>query len=128
LLVTGKVIFVSFKDLEVYKRSYRLALKIHRFSLTLPKYLQFDIADQIRRASRSIPSDIAEAYARAKSNKDRANLLSDAIGSNEEMLFNLKFMKDTKLLDQKRYAEWVSEYTVNGKQLFRLIESLKRKD
>lgn len=93
----------AFEDSEVYKRSYRLALEIHKFSLSLPRYLQFDIGDQIRklvsrrleirRASRSIPSDIAEAYARAKSNKDKVNLLSDALGSNEEMLFNLDFFR-----------------------------------
>lgn len=115
-----------YRDLEVYKRSYRLALEIHKFSLTLPKYLQFDICDQIRRASRSIPSDIAEAYARAKSNKDTINLLSDAVGSNEEMLFNLDFMKDVKLVDSKRYRKWFDEYTINGKQLFRLIQSLRK--
>lgn len=118
---------MSYRDLEVYKRSYRFALEIHKFSLTLPKYLQFDIGDQIRRASRSIPSDIAEAYARAKSIKDRVNLLSDAAGSNEEMLFNLDFMKDVKLMDSQRYRKWFDEYTINGKQLFRLIESLKRR-
>lgn len=119
---------MSYKDLEVYKRSYRLALEIHKFSLTLPRYLQFDICDQIRRASRSIPSDIAEAYARSKSNKDRKNLLSDALGSNEEMLFNLDFMKDVELVEIKQYLIWYEEYTVNGKQLFRLIQSLKREE
>lgn len=116
---------MSYKDLEVYKRSYQLALEIHGFSLNLPKYLQFDICDQIRRASRSIPSNIAEAYARAKSNKDRVNLLRDALGSNEEMLFNLDFMKDAKLVDEKSYLNWYQKYTINGKQLYRLIESLR---
>lgn len=119
---------MSYKDLEVYKRSYKLALEIHEFSITLPKYLQFDLADQIRRASRSIPSDIAEAYARSKSNKDRANLLSDALGSNEEMLFNLDFMKDANLLDLDKYEHFVEEYTINGKQLFRLIQSLRKEN
>ena len=51
---------MSYRDLEVYQRSFRLALEIHKFSLTLSKELQFDLADQIRRASRSIPSNIAE--------------------------------------------------------------------
>lgn len=119
---------MNYRELDVYKRSYRLAIEIHKFSLTLPKYLQFDVADQIRRASRSIPSDIAEAYARSKSNKDRVNLLNDAAGSNEEMLFNLDFMKDAELITKENYKKWFEEYTINGKQLFRLIESLKRKE
>lgn len=118
---------MSYKDLEVYKRSYRLALDIHKFSLTLSKYLQFDIADQIRRASRSVPSNIAEGYARSMSNRDRTNFLKMALGSNEEMLFNLEFLKDAQLMDNTLYEKWVPEYISNGKQLFRLIETLKQK-
>ena len=119
---------MNYRELEVYKRSYRLAIEIHKFSLILPRYIQFDIGDQIRRASRSIPSDIAEAYARSKSNKDRVNLLNDAAGSNEEMLFNLDFMRGVELIDKLKSDKWHEEYTINGKQLFRLIESLKRKE
>lgn len=117
---------MNYRDLEVYQRSYKLALEIHEFSLTLPKYLQFDLGDQIRRASRSIPSNIAEGYARAKSSKDTVNFLNDALGSNEEMLFNLDFLKDSKLIEKVLYLKWFNEYTINGKQLFRLILSLKK--
>ena len=116
---------MTYKDLEVYKRSYRLALEIHNFSLKLPKSLQFDIADQIRRASRSVASNIAEGYARARSNKDKINFLRMALGSNEEVLFNLEFLKDSGLMEKSLYTRWSSEYTSNGKQLYRLIESLK---
>src|SRR3989338_8020624 len=90
---------MTYKDLEVYKRSYRLTLEMHNFSLKLPKSLQFDIADQIRRASRSVASNIAEGYARARSNKDKINFLRMALGSNEEMLFNLDFLKDSGLME-----------------------------
>lgn len=117
---------MNYRELDVYKRSYRLALEIHKFSLGLPQYLQFDICDQIRRASRSIPSNIAEGYARAKSSKDTRNLLNDALGSNEEMLFNLDFLKDVGKINKNLYLKWFNEYTIKGKQLFRLIESLKK--
>lgn len=115
---------VTYKDLEVYKRSFRLALEIHKYSLTLPKILQFDLADQIRRASRSIPSNIAEGFSRNKSNKDKINFLSDSLGSNDEVLFNLEFLLATNLLDAKQYETWVEEYTICGKQLYALIKSL----
>lgn len=117
---------MNYRDLEVYQRSYKLALEIHKYSLTMPKYLQFDIGDQIRRASRSIPSNIAEGYARAKSSKDTINLLNDALGSNEEILFNLDFLKDSNLIEQDLYLKWFDEYTINGKQLYRLIQSLRK--
>jgi len=74
---------MTYKDLDVYKRSYKLALRIYNFSFKLPKELQYDLGDQIRRASRSIPSNIAEGYSRNKSVKDKINFLNDALGSNE---------------------------------------------
>ncbi len=115
---------MSYRDLEVYKRSFRLALEMHKFSLTLPKQLQFDLADQIRRASRSIPSNIAEGYARNKSNKDKVNFLNDALGSNDEILFNLEFLDSAYLIAKVLYLKWKDEYTICGKQLYQLIKSL----
>ena len=115
---------MNYKQLNVYQRSFRMAKETHLFSLELPKYLQFDLGDQIRRASRSIPSGIAEAFGRHKSSKDTANLLNGSLGSNEEMLFNIEFMHDVNLMTEKQYLHFMEEYTIIGKQLYRLIESL----
>jgi four helix bundle protein len=114
-----------YKDLDVYKRAYSLALRIYQFSLKLPRELQYDLADQIRRASRSIPSNIAEGYSRNKSSKDKINFLNDALGSNEEMLFNLEFMKDAGLISLKDFEDPYKEYVICGKQLYKLISTLK---
>lgn len=113
-----------YKDLDVYKRSYKLALEIHKFSLTLPSYLQYDLADQIRRASRSIPSQIAEGYARNQSKKDKVVFLKRSLGSVDEILFNLEFLRDTELISRKKFEHFYSEYTICGKQLTNLIRSL----
>lgn len=115
----------TYKELDVYKRSYKLALKMHQLSFKLPKELQFDLADQIRRASRSIPSNIAEGFARNKSAKDKINFLNTALGSNDEVLFNLEFIKDIKLLGDSDFRILYSEYDICGKQLNNLIKSLK---
>ena len=115
----------TYKDLDVYKRVYGLSIEIHHFSLQLPKHLQFDLADQIRRASRSIPSNIAEGYSRNKSIADKINFLTTALGSNEEMLFNLEFIKDSKIADKKVVQKFCEEYIICGKQLTQLIKSLK---
>ena len=117
----------SHKDLDVYKRAYRLALEVHKLSLTLPQYLRRDLGDQIRRASRSIPSAIAEGFGRNKSSKDIINLLNDALGSNDEVLFNLNFMKDSGLIKEEQFQYFFEEYTICGKQLFNLIQSIRRK-
>ncbi len=117
----------TYKDLDVYKRAYNLAIEIHRLSLKLPREYRFDLADQIRRASRSIPSNIAEGFARGKSRKDTVNQSRDALGSNDEMLFNLEFMKDTDLISKELYKRYTSEYEICGKQLHNLIKSLESK-
>ena len=44
----------SFEDLEVYQRAYRLALELHKLSLSFPKIEQFALADQVRRAQRNL--------------------------------------------------------------------------
>lgn len=116
-----------YKELDVYKRAYRLALEIHFYSLTLPSYLQYDLADQIRRASRSIPSGIAEGYSRNQSSKDTSVFLKRAIGSMEEILFNLDFLKDAKLIEEAKYEYFYSEYTIIGKELTSLCRSLNQK-
>ena len=44
----------SFEDLEVFQRAYKLSLEVHRVSLQMPAHEQHALADQIRRASKSI--------------------------------------------------------------------------
>lgn len=114
----------TYRDLEVYKRAYKLALEIYKFSFTLPKELQYDIADDLRRATRSILSNIAEGYGRRKSNKDTVSFLKISLGSCDEVLFNLDFLRDLDLISEEKYRHFSEEYTICSKQLNKLISSL----
>ena len=55
---------VSFEDMEVFRRAYRVSLEIHRTSLAFPVVEQRALADQTRRASKSICANLAEGYGR----------------------------------------------------------------
>ena len=115
---------MRYQELDVYQRSYRLAVEIHKWSLGLPKELQFDLGSQIRRASRSIPSNIAEGLGKQMSSKDKVKFLTISLGSNDEMLFNLNFLKDIDLMKMKEFDYFFAEFTICGKQLNRLISSI----
>jgi four helix bundle protein len=113
-----------YQNLDVFQRSYRLSIEIQKLSLELEKSYQFELIDQIRRASRSIPSNIAEAFGRSKSKKDTINHLKDSLGSNDEMLFNMRFMGDAKLISGDECKKLSDEYTITGKELFMLIKKI----
>ena len=115
----------SFKDLQVYQKAYKLALRVHQLSMLLPKEIQFDLADQIRRAARSIPTNIAEGYGKKSSLKDFQRFLNIALGSKDEMLVHVEFLRDLKYIDPFLFAELSASYEEIGKMLFGLIKSLR---
>ena len=77
---------VSFEDLEVFQRAYRMSLEIHRRSLAFPQIELHVLGDQMRRASKSICANVAEGYGRQKRSKaEFRRFLQLAIGSCDEM-------------------------------------------
>src|SRR5437588_190188 len=65
--ITGKSEVSSFEDLEVFRRAYRISLDLHRASLQFPKIEQFGgLADQMRRASKSICGNLAEGFGKQR--------------------------------------------------------------
>ncbi len=57
----------TYEDLEVFQRAYRISLDVHRTSLQFPKVEQFGgLADQMRRASKSICGNIAEGFGKQR--------------------------------------------------------------
>src|SRR5918912_3843726 len=73
------------EDLEVFRRAYRLSLELHRSSLEFPRIEQFALADQLRRASKSICANLAEGFARqSRSAAEYRRYLTGAIGSSDE--------------------------------------------
>ena len=57
----------TFEDLEVFQRAYKISLEIHKTSLQLPKIEQYGLADQVRRASKSVVVNLAEGYGKRRS-------------------------------------------------------------
>lgn len=118
----------TFEDLIVYQKSFKLAAIVHRLSLTLPKIEQFALADQLRRASRSIPANIAEGFAKKiLSVPEFRRFLSMAYGSAEEMRVWLSLSLELGYLDKDKANELSTEYVQIAKMLFTLIRNWQEK-
>jgi four helix bundle protein len=74
----------SFRDLEVYKLSRQLSQEIFEITKSFPKEETYSLTDQIRRSSRSIGAQIAEAWAKRKYEKYFISKLIDADGEQME--------------------------------------------
>ena len=112
----------TFEDLEVFQRAYRVSLDLHRASLQFPKVEQFaGLADQMRRASKSICGNIAEGHGkRRRSKAEFKRYLLMAIGSADEMRVWLKYCSDLEYIDQKSCGQWRGEY----RQIARMLQGL----
>jgi four helix bundle protein len=53
---------MDFKELIVYRKAFTLAMEIYEFSKKFPKEEKYSLTDQIRRSSRSVCANLAEAY------------------------------------------------------------------
>ena len=85
----------NYKDLEIYQLSYDLAVKIHRLTLKLPKYEQYEEGSQTRKSSKGITSCIVEGYGRRRYKADFLRFLIYAHASCDETIVHLKFLNDT---------------------------------
>ena len=120
-LVRAKAIR-SYEDLQVYQRAMALLPQMHRLALDLPDFERYNLADQMRRASKAIPANIAEGYGKKRSAREFKAYLTTALGSSNEMLVHLEIAAKLEYVTQERCQELIEAYAVVGKQLHRLIE------
>ncbi|MDP9235972.1 MAG: four helix bundle protein [Chloroflexota bacterium] len=95
---------------------------IHQLVLRFPDYEKFDLANQMRRACKSVPANIAEGYARRRSPKEFCSFLAVATGSANEMEVHLKTAFELDYIAQPEFEHFVGEYQIIGKQLTKLIQ------
>jgi four helix bundle protein len=88
----------DFKKLTAYKKAHELAMEIFEVSKSFPKEERFSLTDQIRRSSRSVCANIAEAYRKRQYKAHFISKTSDADMENSETLVWLDFAMDCKYL------------------------------
>ena len=118
----------GYRDLEVYQRAYRLLKPVHQLVLKFPDYEKYDLANQIRRACKSIPTNIAEGYARRASAKEFCKFLGFSLGSANEMEVHFDVAHELEYVTAEEHTYYIDECTIVGKQLTRLVQYWRSKD
>ena len=82
---------MDFQKLMAYQKSFDLAMRIFEISKRFPKEEVYSLTDQIRRSSRSVTVNVAEAYRKRKYVKHFISKLTDADAENSETIVWLDF-------------------------------------
>ena len=94
----------SFEKLEVWKEAIQLSVSIYRLTNTFPNTEKFGLISQLRRASVSISSNIAEGTSR-KTNKDKAHFMTIAFSSATEVLNQIIIAKELNFITKEDYIK-----------------------
>ena len=116
----------SYKDLEIYELSYELAVKVHKFSLKLPRYELWEEGRQVRKSSKGITSCIVEGYGRRKYKADFTKFLIYSHASCDETIVHLNFIKDTHEMDISDLNYFLDKYDELGRKINRYIQYVEK--
>jgi four helix bundle protein len=113
----------GFRDLIVYQKSFALAMKIFELTKSFPKEERYSLTDQIRRSSRSIPTNIAEAWAKRIYPKVFVNKLTDSLGEENETEVWLDFSRECQYINPEIHAQFITEYDEVRRMLISMINT-----
>ena len=118
--------FKSYRDLEVWQRSMRLAKRIYQVTQKFPTEERFGLTNQLRRAAVSVPSNLAEGHARFGPG-EFSRFLSIAMGSVAELETQILLSQDLGYVSEAVTHELLAELDVIGKMLRGLAKSIDRR-
>ena len=116
----------TFRDLDVYQNELQLVIEIHEFCKTLPSEEKFVLADQMRRASRSVCSNISEAWRKRRYKAAFVSKLNDAESEAAEMQCWLDVALKLSHMSRDTYTDFDSRYEQILSQLVSMIQSANR--
>ncbi len=99
-----------FRELDVYRKSFETAMTIFEISRTFPPEEKFSLVDQIRRSSRSVCSNLAEAWRKPRYPAVFKNKLTDSMQEASETQSWLEFSLACNYIDNNRFLELDKEY------------------
>ena len=113
----------SAKDLDVYKKAYRLAMDIFELSKRFPSEERFGLTSQIRRSSRSVCLNLREAWAKRRYEAHFVSKLTDCDGENSETDSSLDFAKECGYLTDEEHRTLLQRCAEVGRMLGSMINN-----
>ncbi len=117
----------SFTDLEAWQAAHQLGLTIYKLTAQFPTSEQFSLVSQMRRASVSVSSNIAEGFGR-KTPKDKEHFFTMASGSIYELKSQLLFARDLGYAPKQNYNLTFDQLTTAHKLIHGLLRAHRKSD
>ena len=115
----------SFRNLLVWKKSHKLSLRVAKLVRTFPRDEKYDLVGQMRRAARSIPSDISEGFGRFHFN-DKLTFYERARASLGELHNHFEEALGNAYIDERVFQSFSKEMTEVNYLLNRMIKNLRK--
>ncbi len=117
----------SYRDLDAWRLAIRFTKSVYRVTAGFPSDERFGLVSQVRRASVSVASNIAEGWGRGTS-QDYVRFLRMARGSVYEVETQLEIARQLEFLDEESYREVIAEVNEAGRVLAGLLRSLEQRE
>jgi four helix bundle protein len=114
----------DFRQLKVWEKSHQLALAIYKVTAKFPKEELYGLTSQVRRASMSIPTNIAEGCGR-NTDADFARFLQMAMGSASETEYQLILARDLEFLPNDEYEKLHNDVEEVKRMLASLLKTIR---
>lgn len=115
----------SFKELIVYKRAFAVAGSIFEISKSFPKEEKYSLTDQMRRSSRSIGAQIAEAWGKRRYEKHFISKLTDADAEQLETQHWVSVAFSCGYLNEENKIQLINDLMETGRMLQSMINKSK---
>jgi four helix bundle protein len=100
----------KYKDLKVFQLSFEAGMETFELSKKFPVEERYSLTDQIRRSSRSVSGNIAEAWRKRRYPKSFVAKLTDSEGEAVETQVWLDYALECKYIDPEEYAPLYDKY------------------
>jgi four helix bundle protein len=114
----------NFRELKVWKKGHELTLAVYKTTARFPQEERYGLTSQIRRASASVPANIAEGCGRG-SDAELARFLRIAAGSANELEYHLLLANELEMLNSPEHKRLTKQVTEVKRMLTSFIKKLK---